>query len=125
MRTLIMSNVIDLQIVKLEAKLETLMQDRERRIDAINSLTRIIKDFKATPPFSFHPTITEGKKLIDDQLFVHEKTLENHENLLQMEQKTIYNLRNEIMFLQFEKHAHKVIEPQAIDDHYMSIKEEE
>ena len=120
-----MSNVIDLQIVKLEAKLETLMQDRERRIDAINSLTRIIKDFKATPPFSFHPTITEGKRLIDDQLFVHEKTLENHQNLLQMEQKTIYNLRNEIMFLQFEKHAHKVIEPQAIDDHYMSIKEDE
>jgi len=120
-----MSNVIDFQIVKLEAKLEILLEDRERRIDAINSLNRIIKDFKATPPFSFHPTITEGKKVIDDQLFVYEKTLENHENLLQMEQKTIYNLRNEIMFLQFEKRTPQIREPQAIDDHYMSIKEDE
>ena len=120
-----MSNIIDLEIVKLEAKMEILIQDREKRINAIDSLKRIIKDFKATPPFSFHPHMTEGKKVIDDQLFIYSQTLENHENLLQMEQKTIYNLRNEIMFLQFEKHAHRVIEPQAIDDHYMSIKEEE
>ena len=103
-----MSNIIDLEIVKLEAKLETLIQDREKRIEAINSLKRIIKDFKATPPFSFHPHMTEGKKVIDDQLFIYEKNLENHENLLQMEQKTIYNLRNEIMFLQFEKRTPEV-----------------
>ena len=43
-----------------------------------------------------------------DQLFQYEKTLENHENLLQMEQKTIYSLRNEIMFLEFEKRTPEV-----------------
>jgi len=108
MRTFIMSNIIDLEIVKLEAKLEILIQDREKRVDAIDSLKRIIKNFKATPPFSFHPHMTEGKKVIDDQLFIYSQKLENHENLLKMEQKTIYNLRNEIMFLQFEKRTPEV-----------------
>jgi len=108
MRTFIMSNIIDLEIVKLEAKLEILIQDREKRVDAIDSLKRIIKNFKATPPFSFHPHMNEGKKVIDDQLFIYSQKLENHENLLKMEQKTIYNLRNEIMFLQFEKRTPEV-----------------
>jgi len=108
MRTFIMSNIIDLEIIKLEAKLEILIQDREKRVEAIDSLKRIIKNFKATPPFSFHPHMTEGKKVIDDQLFIYSQRLENHENLLKMEQKTIYNLRNEIMFLQFEKRTPEV-----------------
>ena len=38
MRTFIMSNVIDMQIVKLRSKLELLLEDREKRIEAINSL---------------------------------------------------------------------------------------
>jgi hypothetical protein len=97
-----MSNIIDMQIVKLQAKLEILLEDREKRIEAINSLKRIIKEFKATPPFSFDPRNSVGKTIMKDQLFQYEKTLENHENLLQMEQKTIYSLRNEIMFLEFE-----------------------
>ena len=103
-----MSNVIDLQIVKLQSKLEILLEDREKRIEAINSLKRIISDYKATPPFSFAPRNSVGKSIMKDQLFQYEKTLENHENLLQMEQKTIYNLRNEIMFLEFEKRTPEV-----------------
>ena len=45
MRTFIMSNVIDMQIVKLRSKLELLLEDREKRIEAINSLKRIISDY--------------------------------------------------------------------------------
>ena len=108
MRTFIMSNVIDMQIVKLRSKLELLLEDREKRIEAINSLKRIISDYKATPPFSFDPRNSVGKTIMQDQLFQYEKTLENHQNLLQMEQKTIYNLRNEIMFLEFEKRTPEV-----------------
>ena len=103
-----MSNVIDMQIVKLQDKLEILLADREMRIEAINSLKRIIKEFKAFPPFSFDPRNSIGKTVMENQLFQYEKTLENHENLLQMEQKTIYNLRNEIMFLEFEKRTPEV-----------------
>jgi hypothetical protein len=105
----LMSNLrINLEIVKLENKLEILLEDREKRIEAINSLKRIISDYKATPPFSFDPRNSVGKSIMEDQLFQYEKTLENHQNLLQMEQKTIYNLRNEIMFLQFEKRTPEV-----------------
>ena len=108
MRTYIMSNVIDMQIVKLQSKLEILLEDREKRIEAMNSLKRIISDYKATPPYSFDPRNSVGKTIMEDQLFQYEKTLENHQNLLQMEQKTIYNLRNEIMFLEFEKRTPEV-----------------
>ena len=108
MRTFIMSNVIDMQIVKLQSKLEILLEDREKRIEAMNSLKRIISDYKATPPYSFDPRNSVGKTIMEDQLFQYEKTLENHQNLLQMEQKTIYNLRNEIMFLEFEKRTPEV-----------------
>ena len=108
MRTFIMSNVIDMQIVKLRSKLELLLEDREKRIEAINSLKRIISDYKATPPFSFDPRNSVGKTIMQDQLFQYEKTLENHQNLLQMEQKAIYSLRNEIMFLEFEKRTPEV-----------------
>ena len=72
-----MSNVIDMQIVKLRSKLELLLEDREKRIEAINSLKRIISDYKATPPFSFDPRNSVGKTIMQDQLFQYEKTLEN------------------------------------------------